>query len=412
MTNTNRRSVNKSNNRRSNNRRSRRSRRRSGWFRRRVIESSSTSDRSAESAASNSNSISSLSQRIPFLRSLSSLTGVSTPPATPASSNASSQTAIPAPDFGPQPPNPFKLLAPDPNKLVFECQLAHGSKTVKITNVSGLSDMYKAIADQFPDISAEDILFCTVNTHKVDMDRLLSSNLAMDDFIFAHVKGQKKEVTFVKKAGVLGLTVTDNSNGLTFIKRILPDSVCATVQPAIDIGDHIEKINGESVIGKRHFQVARILRALPIGTQLTLRLVSPFKNGFSFLAARSEVRPRASQDVGDGCQTLRFFANGQSTVQEAPNKVLLAKINKVFEEYLGVNDDELALSIWELGRGCGDLMEMEDKLRASEDLSAFSFPDELIFDMWGIVDDHKNNRIQKEKEMDDGKSAHPDLKIE
>ncbi|CAD5225141.1 unnamed protein product [Bursaphelenchus okinawaensis] len=401
MTNTTRRSANKvNNNRRSQNRRSRASRRRSGWFRRRVIESSSGSERSSQEVTdAPSTSATSLSSRIPFFRSF---TG--------------SQSAIPLPpppapvstvpvvgEYGPAPVNPFALLDSEPSKLVFECQLAHGSKTVKITNVSSLSDMYKSIAQQFPDVNVEDILFCTVNTHKVDMEKLLSSNLALDDFIFAHVKGQKKEVTFVKKAGVLGLTVTDNSNGLTFIKRIQPDSICATVQPAIDIGDHIEKINGESMIGKRHFQVARVLRALPVGAQITLRLISPFKTGFSFLAKRPEVRPKASADVQDGCQTLRFFANGQTKVEEAPNKVLLSKINKVFEEYLGVNDDELALSIWELGKKCGDLMEMNDKLRASADLSAFSFPDELIFDMWGIVDDHKNQRLVEEQK----KSVHP-----
>ena len=34
------------------------------------------------------------------------------------------------------------------------------------------------------------ILFCTLNTHKIDMNRLLGGQIGLDDFIFAHRKGQ------------------------------------------------------------------------------------------------------------------------------------------------------------------------------------------------------------------------------
>lgn len=44
----------------------------------------------------------------------------------------------------------------------------------------------------------DDILFCTVNTHRISMDALLCSNLNINDFIFAHIAGQKKEVTLMK----------------------------------------------------------------------------------------------------------------------------------------------------------------------------------------------------------------------
>ena len=33
------------------------------------------------------------------------------------------------------------------------------------------------------------ILFCTLNTHKVDMNKLLGGQIGLDDFIFAHRKG-------------------------------------------------------------------------------------------------------------------------------------------------------------------------------------------------------------------------------
>lgn len=54
-----------------------------------------------------------------------------------------------------------------------------------------------------------------------------------------------------------------------------------------------------------------------------------------------------------------------------------------------MHDDELALSVWEVGRQSSDLMSMSQQLRAHDELSAFEFPDELVFDMWGLVSDCK-----------------------
>lgn len=34
------------------------------------------------------------------------------------------------------------------------------------------------------------ILFCTLNTHKVDMTELLGGQIGVGDFIFAHKKGR------------------------------------------------------------------------------------------------------------------------------------------------------------------------------------------------------------------------------
>jgi hypothetical protein len=33
----------------------------------------------------------------------------------------------------------------------------------------------------------------------------------------------------------------------------------------VRVGDQIEKVNGESMMNKRHFQVARLLRSIPAG---------------------------------------------------------------------------------------------------------------------------------------------------
>uniref|UniRef100_A0A7M4F293 GIPC1-3 GH1 domain-containing protein n=1 Tax=Crocodylus porosus TaxID=8502 RepID=A0A7M4F293_CROPO len=62
------------------------------------------------------------------------------------------------------------------------------------------------------------ILFCTLNTHKVDMQKLLGGQIGLEDFIFAHVRGETKEVEVMKTEDALGLTITDNGAGYAFIK--------------------------------------------------------------------------------------------------------------------------------------------------------------------------------------------------
>lgn len=62
------------------------------------------------------------------------------------------------------------------------------------------------------------VMFCTLNTHKVDMDKLLGGQIGLEDFIFAHIKGQKKEIEVFKGEDALGLTITDNGAGYAFIK--------------------------------------------------------------------------------------------------------------------------------------------------------------------------------------------------
>lgn len=49
-----------------------------------------------------------------------------------------------------------------------------------------------------------------MNSHKVDMSKLLGGQIGLDDFIFAHRKGRPKEIEIVKSEDALGLTITDN----------------------------------------------------------------------------------------------------------------------------------------------------------------------------------------------------------
>lgn len=108
------------------------------------------------------------------------------------------------------------------------------------------------------------------------MERLLGGQIGLDDFIFAHVKGQRKTVEVFKTSPALGLTITDNGAGSAFIKRIKEGSIADGVAQ-ICVGDHIEAINNTVVIGTRHYDVARMLREFPVGEPISFQLVEPMR---------------------------------------------------------------------------------------------------------------------------------------
>ena len=122
----------------------------------------------------------------------------------------------------------------------------------------------------------QQIIFCTLNTHRVDMARLLGGQIGLEDFIFAHVKGQRKHVSVIKTEGSLGLTITDNGAGYPFIKRIKEGSIVDKI-PKVLVGDHVESINGRSLVGRKHYEVAKMLKEIPVHSTFTLVLVEPRK---------------------------------------------------------------------------------------------------------------------------------------
>ena len=106
------------------------------------------------------------------------------------------------------------------------------------------------------------------------MSRLLGGQIGLEDFIFAHVKGQVKEVSIKKTEVALGLTITDNGAGYPFVKRIREGSVVAR-EMHTRVGDLIVSINGRSMVGARHFDVAKMLKELPLYSEFILKLVEP-----------------------------------------------------------------------------------------------------------------------------------------
>ncbi|CAI5441420.1 unnamed protein product [Caenorhabditis angaria] len=280
--------------------------------------------------------------------------------------------------------NPLAVAA---RELKFACQLAHGSPVAIIEKWSDMSELYQSIADCF-DINKKDIIYLTVNDFKLDMRNLFTGTLNFKDMLYAHIRGQAVELELVKDSDNFGVTITDNGLGNAFIKIINPGSIFHRASPATMVGQLIEKINGETVLGYRHYQVAKILRSIKKGDKCTLRLISPKTAN----QPMKEVRKPAN-DLVKG--TIRFKSDGGFAVENIQDQMIQAemcgKLNELFDAYLGVQDDQLAMRIWETAVHCNTLWELSDAIKKSE-LAMFDFPDGLVFDMWGIIGDLKREQ--------------------
>ncbi|OWK50901.1 PDZ domain-containing protein GIPC1 [Lonchura striata] len=57
-------------------------------------------------------------------------------------------------------------------------------------------------------------------------------------------------------------------------QRIRAGSLMSRV-PLVAVGDVLEALDGRSLVGARHFEVARLLQELPRGQRFRLRLTEP-----------------------------------------------------------------------------------------------------------------------------------------
>ncbi|XP_026137232.1 PDZ domain-containing protein GIPC1-like [Carassius auratus] len=296
----------------------------------------------------------------------------------------------PAVNGGGLPPPPASMRP----KLVFHTQLAHGSPTGRIEGFTNVKELYSKIAEAF-NLSPDEILFCTLNTHKIDMEKLLGGQIGLEDFIFAHIKGLKKEVEVYKAEEALGLTITDNGAGYAFIKRIKEGSVMDGVK-VICVGDHIECINGKNIVGMRHYEVARMLKELPKDQSFSIKLVEPMK-AFEMLEPRSRGgggKSSGDGKIGTGRETLRLRSKGPATVEEMPTEFeekAVKKVDDLLESYMGIRDTELAATMVEVGRDKNNPDEFAMAL--DQALGDFAFPDEFVFDVWGAIGDAKQGRF-------------------
>ncbi|KAI6653747.1 PDZ domain-containing protein GIPC2 [Oopsacas minuta] len=300
----------------------------------------------------------------------------------------------------PKPP-PDKAMTQARSELVFHAQLAHGSSTKKIKDFKNVKELYQRIAESF-DLAPKDIIFCTLNTHKPDMSKLLGGQINLMDFIYAHCKGESKEITIVKSKPSLGLTITDNGAGHSFIKRVREDSLCSQF-PVILVGDHLEAINGANMVGKRHYEVAKTLKELPMDVEFSIKLVETLK-AFEGIAPRvgsaktgsqtvldgatggPEDDPNAASILGAGKHTLRLKANGAAVIEEilpAVTAQAVSKIDDFLENFMGIRDTELSQTILDIGNSKAVIDDFA--LAVDNEFSEFEFPDEFIYDVWEIL---------------------------
>ncbi|XP_006187047.2 PDZ domain-containing protein GIPC2 [Camelus dromedarius] len=271
-------------------------------------------------------------------------------------------------------------------RLVFHTQLAHGSATGRVEDFSSVQELYAKIAAVF-EISPSEILYCTLNTPKVDMEKLLGAQIGLEDFIFAHVKGIKKEVNVFKSEDSLGVTITDNGAGYAFIKRIKDGSIIDSVK-TVCVGDHIESINGENIIGWHHFDVAKKLKELKKEELFTMKLIEP-KKAFE-IEPRSKAGKSSTGNIGTGRETLRLRPKGPAIVEEVPSETkakAIGKVDDLLELYIGIRDIDLATTMFEAGKDKDNPDEFAVAL--DETLGDFAFPDEFVFDVWGVIGDAK-----------------------
>ncbi|XP_063309394.1 PDZ domain-containing protein GIPC3 [Pelobates fuscus] len=278
------------------------------------------------------------------------------------------------------PPHPPRVRP----RLVFHTQLAHGSSTQRIEGFTNVKELYAKIAEVF-NISPTEILFCTLNTHKVDMQKLLGGQIGLEDFIFAHVRGETKEVEITKTEDALGLTITDNGAGYAFIKRIKEGSITDRLE-SVNVGDNIEAINEQTIVGCRHYEVAKMLRELPKSETFTLRLVQP-KKAFDMIGQRC--RPTKSPSEGkmsSGRETLRLRSKGMATVEEMPSEgeeEASRKVDDLLESYMGIRDVELAASLVETAKEKQNPEEFSKGL--DNVLGEFAFPPEFVLEVWEAI---------------------------
>merc|ERR1711915_1087435 len=153
------------------------------------------------------------------------------------------------------------------------------------------------------------------------------------------------------------------------------------------------KIDGESLVGCRHYEVAKMLKEIPKGSTFTIRLVEPQKAGFANIGPRSGPGSGKKSSYGSGKQTLRLKSNGTAAVEEVDTVRTTAEdnINHLLENFMGINDAELASQIWDLAEGKTNTMELAEAIDNS-DLEAFGFTDDFIFELWGAITDAKRGK--------------------
>ncbi|XP_025717268.1 PDZ domain-containing protein GIPC3 isoform X2 [Callorhinus ursinus] len=207
-------------------------------------------------------------------------------------------------------------------RLVFRTQLAHGSPTGKIEGFTNVRELYAKIAEAF---------------------------------------------------------------GIAPTERIKEGSIINRIQ-AVCVGDSIEAINDHSIVGCRHYEVAKMLRELPKSQPFTLRLVQP-KRAFDMIGQRSRgSKCPMEAKVTSGRETLRLRSGGAASLEEVPSEFeeeASRRVDDLLESYMGIRDPELASTMVDTSKKTLSVQEFAHRLDSV--LGEFAFPDEFVVEVWAAI---------------------------
>lgn len=262
--------------------------------------------------------------------------------------------------------------------------------------------------------------------------------------IVVHLCGTRKKFVFKKSQDFLGLTITDNGNGRAFVKKVRSSD--GLIEQSVMAGDHIAAINSDTMIGLRHFEVAKAIRQLPHNTNFTLILIEPLR---SEKYSSSEINGRGSSNktidctsnradqkhrANDGSLPKEFEASEREKLQvqftqassvdrqdnehdafyddltncSLPMDRLLSKggswgashtrgksedchdtyrntiekINSILESFLGISDNILAIQIYRMANENKDSYEKFYGAIENSELSVFNFDRDIGTHLW------------------------------
>lgn len=270
------------------------------------------------------------------------------------------------------------------------------------------------------------------------MDALLGNYLSVGDLIVVHLCGQKKQVNITKTGEYLGLTITDNAHGRAFVKRIKSND--AIIEQIIQPGDHIAAINSESMIGMRHYEVARAIREMPQNTDFTMHLIEPKRgkenqtkvdtsSSPTSLSNKDESRvalsplnkatnhviaPNADQQfdtldelINSSLPIDRLLARCADRAESnqiddvdhdrirSPDiyKAKINSINRILDSFLGINDNALAVQIYRLARDNRASFDGFVSALDKSEIRLFNFSKETESQLWSVCVSEDYNNI-------------------
>jgi len=82
---------------------------------------------------------------------------------------------------------------------------------------------------------------------------------------------------------------------------------------------------------------------------------------------------------------LRMKKDGTATVEEVDDSTapMIKKVDDMLEQFVGIRDDELSTTIYELAKAAPEADEFGGSL--DEKLADFEFPDDFVLDVYEMV---------------------------